>query len=131
MTRGGKRWGVETGDAVRFLLRAVRDRERYDIVLVDPPTFSTARGGPWALDKDYPALVGAAASVVERGGLLWLAANSHELAPGGLAKLAHAGVKQAARTAAILEHGGLPPDYPTLLAQPRDRYLQVVALAIS
>ncbi len=122
----GDRWRFETGDAVRYLARAARDREHYDLVIIDPPTFSTARGQPWTLDRDYPALIKQAAAVVPDGGVLWLAANTHELA--SLSKLAHKGL--AGRPAAILEQGGLPPEYPTLVAQPRDRYLQVCVLRL-
>ena len=120
---GDRRWQFETGDAVRFLTRAERDRERYDAVLIDPPTFSTARGAPWTLDRDYPALIAQACAVIPASGLLWLAANTHEL--GSLVRLAHKGFRHAGRTAALLEQGSLPPDYPTLPSQPRDRYLQV------
>jgi 23S rRNA (cytosine1962-C5)-methyltransferase len=122
----GDRWRFETGDAVRFLQRAARDRERYDLVIIDPPTFSTARGAPWALERDYPDLIAKAAAVIPSDGMLWLAANSHELA--SLAKLAHKGLR--GRGAAILEQGGLPPEYPTLAAQPHDRYLQVCVLRL-
>jgi 23S rRNA (cytosine1962-C5)-methyltransferase len=123
------RWRFETGDAVRFLQRAVRDKERYDVVLIDPPTFSTARGSPWTLDRDYPDLIAKAAAVIPPDGLLWLAANTHEL--GSLARLAHKGLRAAQRTAAILEQAGLPPEYPTLAAQPHDRYLQICLLRLS
>jgi 23S rRNA (cytosine1962-C5)-methyltransferase len=122
----GDRWRFETGDAVRFLQRAARDKERYDLVIVDPPTFSTARGAPWALERDYPDLIAKAAAVIPPDGILWLAANSHELA--SLARLAHKGLR--GRSAAILEQGGLPPEYPTLAAQPHDRYLQVCVLRL-
>ena len=122
------RWRFETGDAVRFLARAQRDRERYDLVIIDPPTFSTARGAPWSLERDYPALIAQAAAVISDGGLLWLAANSHELA--SLAKLAHKGLRAAGRPGAIVEQGGLPPEYPTLAAQPHDRYLQVCVVRL-
>jgi 23S rRNA (cytosine1962-C5)-methyltransferase len=118
-----RRYRFETGDAVRFLARAARDRETYDLVLIDPPTFSTARGAPWTLDKDYPDLIAQAAGQLVDGGLLWLAANTHEL--GSLVRLAGRGFKKAGRTAAVLEQGGLPPDYPTVPAQARDRYLQI------
>jgi 23S rRNA (cytosine1962-C5)-methyltransferase len=118
-----KRWTFETGDALRFLARAAKEREQYDLVLIDPPTFSTARGTPWTLDKDYPELIAQAVAVIPAGGLLWLAANTHEL--GSLIKLAQKGFRSAGRTATVLEQGGLPPDYPTSLAQPRDRYLQI------
>jgi 23S rRNA (cytosine1962-C5)-methyltransferase len=124
-----RRWRFETGDAVRFLARAVRDKERYDLVLIDPPTFSTARGAPWTLDRDYPDLIAKAAAVIPPDGLLWLAANTHEL--GSLAKLAQKGLRTAQRSGAILEQGGLPPEYPTLAAQPHDRYLQVCLLRLS
>ena len=36
----------------------------------------------------------------------------------------------AGRTAALLEAGGLPPDYPTPLAWPAARYLEVWQLRI-
>jgi 23S rRNA (cytosine1962-C5)-methyltransferase len=122
------RWKFETGDAVRFLARAARDKECYDLVIIDPPTFSTARGQPWTLDRDYPALIAQAAAVIPEGGVLWLAANTHEL--GSLAKLAAKGLRQANRLAAIVEQGGLPPEYPTLAAQPHDRYLQICVLRL-
>ena len=124
-----KRYKFEAGDAVRFLQRAAKDKERYDLVLIDPPTFSTARGAPWTLDRDYPELIGKAAAVIPTDGLLWIAANTHEL--GSLTKLAHKGLRLAGRTAAILEQGGLPPEYPTLAAQPKDRYLQVCLLRLA
>jgi 23S rRNA (cytosine1962-C5)-methyltransferase len=124
-----RRWRFETGDAVRFLTRAVRDKERYDAVLIDPPTFSTARGQPWTLDRDYPDLIARAAAVIPAGGILWLAANTHEL--GSLARLAQKGLRAAGRTAAVIEQGGLPPEYPTLAAQPHDRYLQVCVLRLA
>ncbi len=119
------RWRFETGDAVRFLARAAKAKERYELVLIDPPTFSTARGKAWTLDRDYPELIAQAAAVIPDGGLLWLAANTHEL--GSLVRLAQRGLRGRG---VIVDQGGLPADYPTLAAQPRDRYLQVVSLRL-
>ena len=126
--RSGLAGQFETGDAVRFLSRAARDRERYELVLIDPPTFSTARGAPWTLDRDYPKLIAQGAAVIPTDGLLWLAANTHEL--GSLAKLAQKGLREAGRSGAIVEQAGLPPEYPTVAAQPHDRYLQICVLRL-
>jgi 23S rRNA (cytosine1962-C5)-methyltransferase len=126
--RNGCTGAFETGDAVRFLDRAARDRERYDLVVIDPPSSSSARGTAWTTGRDYPDLVARAAAVIPGGGLLWLAANTYEL--GSLAKLAAKGLRQAQRTASIVEQGGLPPEYPTVAAQPSDRYLQVCVLRL-
>jgi len=123
------RWKFETGDASRFLVRAARDKERYDLVLIDPPSSSSAGGVSWALGRDYPELIAKAAAVIPTDGLLWLAANTHEL--GSLTKLALKGLKLANRTGSVLEQGGLPPDYPTLVAQPADRYLQICLLRVA
>ncbi|HEX5063367.1 MAG TPA: class I SAM-dependent methyltransferase [Kofleriaceae bacterium] len=123
-----KKWKFETGDAVRFLARAAKDKERYDLVIIDPPTFSTARGAPWTLDRDYPKLIAQAAAVIPTDGVLWLAANTHEL--GSLAKLALKGLREAGKSGAIVEQGGLPPEYPTVAAQPHDRYLQICVLRL-
>jgi 23S rRNA (cytosine1962-C5)-methyltransferase len=127
-TRNGCTAAFETGDAVRFLARAERDKERYDLVVIDPPSSSSARGTSWTTGRDYPDLIAQAASVIPSGGVLWLAANTYEL--GSLAKLAAKGLKQARKTASVVEQGGLAPEYPTVAAQPSDRYLQVCVLRL-
>ena len=124
-----KRWKFETGDAGRFLTRAARDGERYDVVLIDPPGASSAGGTSWALGRDYPGLIAKAAAVIPQDGLLWLASNAGEV--GALSKLAHKGLRAVDRHAAIVEQGGLPPEYPTPAVQASDRYLQVCLLRLS
>ena len=119
----------ETGEAGRYLARAVRDKERYDIVLIDPPATSSAAGVPWVLGRDYPELIAKAAEVIPSDGMLWLASNAVEL--GSLGKLAHKGLRVAKRSCAILEQGGLPPEYPTPAVQQHDRYLQTCILRLS
>jgi len=124
----GDAWKFEVGDAVRFLQRAAKDKERYDLVLIDPPSTSSAAGKSWALGRDYPDLIAKAAEVIPTDGLLWIASNTHDLGP--LSKLAHKGLRQAGRQGVILEQAGLPPEYPTLSAQVADRYLQIVLLRL-
>jgi 23S rRNA (cytosine1962-C5)-methyltransferase len=123
------RWKFETGDASRYLVRAARDKEQYDLILIDPPGSSSAAGVSWALGRDYPDLIARAAAVIPTDGLLWLASNAADV--GALAKLAHKGLRSANRAGVILEQGGLPPEYPTVVAQPADRYLQVCLLRIT
>lgn len=120
------RWRFETGDAVRFLARAERDRERYDVIIIDPPTFSSARGSPWVVERDYPPLIAQAIAVVPPGGLLFLACNRHS--GGALAKLVARAVAKTDRAVSVLAEGGLPPEFPTVPIQARDRYLQTLLL---
>jgi 23S rRNA (cytosine1962-C5)-methyltransferase len=124
-----KRWKFEAAEANRFLARAEREKEQYDVILIDPPGASSAGGASWALGRDYPELITRACTVISQGGLLWLASNAHEL--GSLAKLAQKGIRAANRIGAVAEQGGLPPEYPTPAIQAADRYLQLCLLRIA
>ena len=117
----------EADDVSKFLQRAARERSRYEVILLDPPTFSAARGAAFTIERDFPALIADACRVLARDGLLWLASNTRDVS---LAALAEDAVARAHRAAQILELGGLPPDYPTVPAQPADRYLQVMLLRV-
>jgi 23S rRNA (cytosine1962-C5)-methyltransferase len=117
----------EADDVAKFLQRASRERAHYDVVLLDPPTFSAARGAAFTIERDFPALIADACRVLSRDGLLWLASNTRDVS---LAAIAEDAAARARRTAQVLETGGLPPDYPTVPAQPADRYLQVMLLRV-
>jgi 23S rRNA (cytosine1962-C5)-methyltransferase len=106
----------------RFLEDDVRAGRRFDAILLDPPAFSAARGAAFAIDRDYPDLVARASRLLPDGGLLWLACNARA---SDLVALARDGFRRARRAPTLLELGGLPPDHPTVPAQPEDRYLQV------
>jgi len=121
------RW--ETSDVFRFL-DAERERgATHDVVILDPPTVSGARATSWAQKRDYPDLIAAACALLpEEGGHLWVSSNTHR----GPSVLKHveAGLALAGRPAALLELGGLPPDFPTPVGWPAARYLEVCQLAV-
>ncbi len=121
------RW--ETSDVFRFL-DAERERgAAYDVIILDPPTVSGARATSWAQKRDYPDLIAAACALLpEEGGHLWVSSNTHR----GPSVLKHveAGLTRAGRPAALLELGGLPPDFPTPVGWPAARYLEVCQLAV-
>ncbi len=117
----------EVADVGRFLDEARGAGERFDLVLLDPPAFSAARGAGFAIDRDYPELIAKACRVLGAGGLLWLACNARS---SSLLDLALQGAATARRGAVLLGQGGLPPDHPPLPAQPEDRYLQVALLCV-
>jgi 23S rRNA G2069 N7-methylase RlmK/C1962 C5-methylase RlmI len=79
--------------------------------------------------KDYPELITRCLALLPSGGLLWLAANGRDIAP--LSQLARDAFARAKRGAQLLSLAGLPTDYPTLPAQPEDRYLQIALFSVS
>lgn len=63
------------GDAFDWLARFARRQQVFDMVIVDPPSFSSSRSGAFAVERDYPRLVTAAAHCVAPGGILLVATN--------------------------------------------------------
>lgn len=108
-------------DASGFVVDAAARGDCYDLVIVDPPSYSAARGAPFAIDRDYPTLLAAAAGLVTPGGYLWAASNTRGFSLTGAVQQA---VTKGGRRAAVVGVGGLPADYPTELADVDARYLQ-------
>ena len=79
-------------------------------------------------DAGHARLITRCLALMPGGGLLWLAANGRDIAP--LSQLARDAFARAKRGGQVLSLGGLPPDYPTLPAQPDDRYLQVALFSV-
>jgi 23S rRNA (cytosine1962-C5)-methyltransferase len=124
------RFRFEVGDVIRFLREEARRGERYDTIVLDPPTYSAARAAGWSLKNDYPALIALAAGLLpeDHGGILWISANVRRGKP--LLRHVEEAFETSPRKARVLEQGGLPPDYPTPLTWPRARYLEVCYLQV-
>jgi 23S rRNA (cytosine1962-C5)-methyltransferase len=122
------RW--ETSDVFRFLEDERARRAVHDVIILDPPTVSGARATSWAQKRDYPELIAAACALLpDEGGHLWISSNTHR-GP-GILKHIGAGLALAGRSGAILELGGLPPDFPTPAHWPAARYLEVCQLWVN
>jgi 23S rRNA (cytosine1962-C5)-methyltransferase len=118
------RWRFEIADVRRYMKRAREDGERFDTIILDPPTVSAARASQWSMKRDYPDLIALAARMLgPAGGILWVSSNTRK----GAGVLEHVtdGLRRAGRRGSVLEVAGLPPDYPTPPAWPDARYLEV------
>jgi 23S rRNA (cytosine1962-C5)-methyltransferase len=118
------RFRFEVSDVRRFMERERAAGTTYDTVILDPPTVSAARASQWSMKKDYPDLIALAARLLAGGGgFLWASANARK----GAGVLAHVqeGLRRAGRPGAVIEVGGLPPDFPTPVDWPEARYLEV------
>lgn len=113
-------------DVSAYLSEALREGRRFDVVLIDPPSFSAARNAPFAIDRDYPPIIHGACELLTPGGDLWLASNTRGYSLVGAVQVA----VPAARQPRLVAQGGLPSDYPTELADVDARYLQTCLLRL-
>jgi 23S rRNA (cytosine1962-C5)-methyltransferase len=117
-------------DVRRFMTKEAERGQRYDTVIMDPPTVSAARASQWSMKRDYPQLIALAAKLLPpEGGILWIAANTRR-GPSVLRHLEE-GIRQSGRRAALLEMGGLPPDFPTPPGWPESRYLEICQVHVT
>jgi len=83
-----ERHGFVREDALLFLKRAARRGARFDLVVLDPPSFSTRTGAKaWSFARDYAELAGAALAVVKSSGSLLAVTNHRKTRPVTLRRL--------------------------------------------
>ncbi|WP_198370959.1 class I SAM-dependent rRNA methyltransferase [Roseomonas rosulenta] len=122
---------AQRGEAMETLERMVGEGRRFGVVITDPPAFAKARRDQPAALRAYGKLARLAATLTERGGILFIASCSHHVAPGEFADAVAWGVHRARREARILHMGGAGPDHPLHPMLPESAYLKGMLLHLS
>ncbi|HOB31442.1 MAG TPA: pseudouridine synthase [Verrucomicrobiota bacterium] len=118
------------GDVFDWLRRFAKKNRAFDLVLLDPPTFSKSRSSGWfRAEKDYGKLTATALSVLKPGGVLFASTNSARWdAEEFLATVRHTAA--SCRRAIQQEHYvPQPPDFPISRDEPA--YLKTVWLRVA
>ena len=63
-------------DAFAWIAKAARQKQRFDLVILDPPSYSTTKARRFVADVDYTELAAEALSILAPGGML-LACTNH------------------------------------------------------
>lgn len=89
------------GDVFDWLARFARRGETFDLVILDPPSFSKTKTGRFSVAKDYALLAEMAARVVAPGGQLLACANLADLPWRAFRERVLAGIAAAGRQGEI------------------------------
>jgi 23S rRNA (guanine2445-N2)-methyltransferase / 23S rRNA (guanine2069-N7)-methyltransferase len=73
-----ERNGLVQADCRNWLLDSARGRERYDLIFIDPPTFSNSKRmeGVFDVERDHPEFIDGCARLLAPGGLIVFSTNS-------------------------------------------------------
>jgi 23S rRNA (cytosine1962-C5)-methyltransferase len=116
-----------TADAFAFLAGAAAKKQRWDLVVSDPPSFAPSEKAKARALAAYRKLHGACAAVLAPGGVLCAAScSSHVTADDFTATLDDAALGRTDLSLAALFGPG--EDHPTLPAFPEGRYLKFAIL---
>jgi 23S rRNA (cytosine1962-C5)-methyltransferase len=126
----GDRATFERAEAFAALERAVAAKERFGLVIADPPSFVKSKKdlGPGA--RAYRKLARLAAATVESRGFLFIASCSHNMPPEMFAVTVANGIAAAARSGRIVLSGGAGPDHPVHSHLPETAYLKWLLLQL-
>lgn len=112
------------GDAFDVLEELVKKRERFDVVVIDPPAFAKRKKDlPKALAA-YKRLNQLAMQVLGPEGILVSCSCSYHVSPEDLQDAVAKAARAADKQLQILEMGGQAPDHPVHPAIPETRYLK-------
>lgn len=118
------------GDTFDWLKRLAKRQRAFDVVILDPPTFSQSKeGGVFRAAKDYRRLVAAALPVLKPGGVLLASTNAADWPPEDFLAKVESAIRDGRRKILQRHYVPQPPDFPVSRAEPA--YLKTVWLRVA
>lgn len=99
-------------DAFAWLARAARRDERFDLVVLDPPSYSSTKRGRFVAETDYGSLAAAALAILAPGGRLLACTNHRGISAARFRRVLFASGRTAERDIVQVKDLAEPPDFP-------------------
>jgi 23S rRNA (cytosine1962-C5)-methyltransferase len=117
-------------DVFEELGRLAAQKERFDIVVADPPPFVKSKKDLEPGAKAYRKLARLAAEVTAPNGILLLASCSHNIPLERFASECAAGISRSGRGVSLIHMAGAGPDHPVHPMLPETAYLKALVYAL-
>ncbi|MEW6509934.1 MAG: class I SAM-dependent rRNA methyltransferase [Bacteroidota bacterium] len=114
----------EAGDMFEVLPRLAASGERFDVMILDPPSFTRSKRNVQAAKKGYRDLHCAAFPLLPPGAILLTSCCSHHILPEVFREVVDDAARRSGRRLQLLEWRGASPDHPTLPGVPETLYLK-------
>ncbi len=124
--------GVEFKQANAFdVLKELSETgKRFDVVILDPPSFTRSRKNVRAALKGYKAINGLALSIIREGGYLITASCSHHVTEESFLESIEESARKSGKRIRLLELAGASPDHPVLTPMPETKYLKFAVFSV-
>lgn len=117
------------GDAFDWLRRLTKKKRAFDVIVLDPPTFSQSKEhGVFRAEKNYGELISAALPLLKSDGVLLASTNAADWAPEDFLAAVEKSIREGKRKILQQHYAPQPPDFPVSRAEPA--YLKTVWMRI-
>ena len=99
-------------DAFQWLAQAAKRKERFDLVVLDPPSYSSTKNARFVGRSDYDALAALAMAVMAPGAVLLACSNHRQVNALRFRRFVHDAARQAGRTIVQAKDVLTPRDFP-------------------
>jgi 23S rRNA (cytosine1962-C5)-methyltransferase len=121
-----KRHDFLTGDCFAVLKELQKQGRLFDVILMDPPSFSTTARSRFTTSGGTSDLVALSLPMLAAGGLLITSSNHQKVDLADYLKELRRGALQAASELRVVSSVGQPEDFPYPVTFPEGRYLKYV-----
>ncbi len=119
-----KRHEFIVGECLKVLADLGRQNKMFDIILMDPPSFSTTNNSRFTTRGGTSDIVAAALPLLSNGGLLIASSNHQKIDLADYLKELRRGALQAGSELRVVSLYGQPEDFPYPVTFPEGRYLK-------
>lgn len=109
---GGPHHEMVAADALTWMERAKKRGEKFDLIVLDPPSFATTRDSRFSAESDYRTVAALALSLLAKGGRLLACTNSKKIPRAKLRRYLHEAVREAGHVAVQVKDLPDPSDFP-------------------
>jgi 23S rRNA (cytosine1962-C5)-methyltransferase len=99
-------------DVLETLPRMAQKGVTFELVVLDPPSYASTRGGRFSVERDYPDLVTLALALVADGGTLLACTNHQKLTEREVSRAVRKAAAAAGRRLHDVEFSPPPADHP-------------------
>lgn len=112
-------------DVFNYFKYAVKKQLKFDMVILDPPSFARSKKMVFSAEKDYKNLLKEAISITEDEGIIVASTNSSSFNMKKFKSFIDQAFKETNRKYQLIEEFSLPNDFKTMKEFPEGNYLKV------
>ncbi|HJV18035.1 MAG TPA: class I SAM-dependent rRNA methyltransferase [Bacillales bacterium] len=120
--------GIIVEDVFHYFKYAVKKERKFDMVILDPPSFARSKKFTFSAEKDYKNLLKEAIAITEKNGIIIASTNCSSFGMNKFKGFIDIAFKETRAKYKLMEEFSLPADFKTTKDFSEGNYLKVVLI---